>query len=142
MIILTALLLAAQPAARPRAPVRSRAAATSVKPTSDWLQGLWVAQDQAGPELEGCADWTALFFQADGQYLQGEVTGRWKLEGASLKRQPFTYAEGGGDEERPTRAGQVSRVVRVSQDKLREIGPDGKARLYLRCPKPETPVAR
>ena len=142
MIILTALLLAAQPVTRSRAPARPRSAQTAVAPTSAWLQGLWVAEQDQGEAMEGCASWTALFFQADGQYLHGETTGRWSLQGNRLKRQPVSYAEGGGDEERPNGTGHVSRIVRVSADRLRDIAADGKTTLYLRCPTPETPVAR
>lgn len=146
MIILTALLLAAQPAtpARPGPRKRRPAAASVVKspPTSDWLKGLWVAEADKGEAMEGCADWTALFFQADGHYLQGQATGRWTLEGDRLIRQQFAEVEGGGDEEQPADEGVPSRVARLAEDRLRLSAPDGKATLYLRCPTPETPVAR
>lgn len=144
MILLSALLLAAQPVTKPKSPVRAHrpAAVALVPPSPDWLKGLWVADQNKGKAMEGCADWQAVFFQADGRYLHGDFTGRWLLEGDRLKRQQFVYAEGGGDEEEDVGEAQVSRITRVAQDKLREVGADGKATLYLRCPMPETPVAR
>lgn len=142
MILLTAFLLAAQPASKPRPAVSSRraTAVAAARPTADWLKGLWVAEQDKGVDMEGCASWTALFFQADGQYLHGEVTGRWALAGNKLARQEIAYAEGGGDEEQVVDE-RLSRIVRLSNDRLREVGADGKATVYLRCPAPETPNA-
>ncbi|WP_344706110.1 hypothetical protein [Sphingomonas swuensis] len=99
-----------------------------------------MADTDKGEQMEGCASWQALFYQADGQYLQGEVTGRWSLDGTTLERHQIAYAEGGGDEEQVT-GEEVRRVERVSADRMREVGPDKKSTLYLRCPLPETPVA-
>lgn len=140
MILLSALLLAAQPAAKRPRPVR-RAPVTLVQPTSDWLKGLWVADLDKGQQMEGCASWMALFFQADGHYLHGDDTGRWELTGTSLVQRTFGVAEGGGDES-SLGPDEVSRVERVSANRLRLVRPDGKGTLYLRCPMPETPVAR
>ena len=140
MIFLSALLLAAQPAAKRPRPVR-RAPAALVQPTRDWLHGLWVADSDKGQEMEGCASWMALFFQADGHYLHGDDTGRWELAGTRLTRRTFGIAEGGGDEA-SLGPDQVSRVERLSADRLRVIAGDGRGTLYLRCPSPETPVAR
>ena len=145
MILLSALLLAAQPVTRPKPssrPRRPAAAVVTAAPDAEWLKGLWVADANKGEAMEGCADWQAIFFQADGRYLDGDATGRWSLDGNRLKRQQFVYAEGGGDEEADVGEAQVTRIVRVAQDKLREIGADGKPTLYVRCPMPETPVAR
>lgn len=144
MILLSALLLAAQPATAPRKAVRARrpAAVATVRPTSDWLKGLWIAEGQQGQEMEGCADWSAVFYQADGHYLHGDVTGRWSLQGDKLQLQQTTFIEGGGDEGAEVGDAVTNRVVRLGKDRLKLVGPDQKATLYLRCPKPETPVAR
>jgi hypothetical protein len=148
MIILTALMLAAQPAPRPRAPVAVRrpAATFAARPTADWLSGLWVSDAKKGAEMEGCADWTAVFYQSDGHLVSGELAGRWKLVGDRVHRQKISFndraAEGGGDEGVIEGPEEIARIVRLSDDRFREIGADGKATLYLRCPKPETPVAR
>lgn len=144
MIILTALMLAAAPAHHGKAPAKARPAATrvaTVAPSEDWLRGLWVSDQDKGDQMEGCAAFTALFFQSDGHYLHGEAMGEWAVRNGQLVQQPTAYAEGGGDEEK---AGEpvASKLVRLSEDRMRIVPALGPSTLYLRCPKPETPVAR
>jgi len=101
-----------------------------------------VAEADKGLQMEGCASWMAVFYQSDGHYLHGETTGRWKLAGNRLEKRKLVYAEGGGDEEQEAEAADTAKIVRLSDNRLREVGSDGQATTYLRCPKPETPVAR
>lgn len=145
MMLLTALLLAAQPATKNRPPVRARRPAASVTapPSADWLMGLWVADSAKGEQMEGCAEWTALFFQADGHYLHGQATGQWSVEGPRLVQKEITFTqEGGGDEEESVGDPVTSRILRLSNDRMRLVDDTGRGTLYLRCPKPETPLAR
>ena len=122
MILLAALLMvAAQP----------RAAAKVVPPDAEWLTGIWIEKD-ATRSLDRCASWDAVGFYADGSVSQFDWDGRWRLEGNRLIEEPREDAE-------PRRL--VSRVVRVGPNELKRIGPDGKAVVILRCPKPETPSA-
>jgi hypothetical protein len=143
MIILSALLLAAAPASKPHAPVRPRpVAAKAVAPSSDWLGGLWIADRDKGEQMEGCAGWDAVFFQADGHYLHNEMSGQWSIDGDRLMVQRLQTLEGGGDEDEKVGDPLTSRVLRLSDDRMRLIDGKGQSTLYLRCPKPETPVAR
>jgi hypothetical protein len=128
MIALAALFVAAQPVA--------------AKPSAEWLSGLWVEQKKAGSQdLEKCASWDALFYRGDNTFGHGEREGYWLLRGNKVYQ--FDRLPDGEAEEEvlaaATDGGAV--VVRLGRDRMRKLLPGGKSVTFLRCPKPETPVA-
>jgi hypothetical protein len=131
-MILSALLLAlAAPQKRP------------TPPTSDWMVGVWVEQDPGERDLGKCASWLPVSYQEDGSYSQWEVDGRWTLKGDQLTETPTAFTEAVEPDKETLGRPIVSRIVRVGPDELKRIDPgSGKAFTMLRCPKPETPVAR
>lgn len=128
MIALVAALLLAAPAA-------------PAKPDAEWLTGLWVEQKPGAQGLEECASWDALFYRADGTFGHGEREGSWELTGNRLVEQPFIPGSLEDPSLSPAGLPSVLRVVRLGRDRMRRTAPNGKAATFLRCPKPETPVA-
>jgi hypothetical protein len=130
-MILAALLLAIAP--QPR----------TEPPTSNWLVGVWVEQDEGERDLNKCASWLPVSYQEDGKYSQWEVDGRWTLKGSELTEVPTAFTEAVEPDDETLGKPIVSRIVRVGPDELKRIDPaNGKAFTMLRCPKPETPVAQ
>lgn len=142
MIAVAALLLAVQPqTAKPA--VRPRAArVTAAKPDPEWLTGLWV--EQTNPpvrNLDGCASWSALFYRADSTFAHGEREGFWVLRDNrvyELDQSPDRVPV----DELLSSTKDSAQVVRLGPDRMRKVPASGKSVTFLRCPKPETPVAR
>ncbi|WP_205480987.1 hypothetical protein [Sphingomonas arenae] len=127
MIAVAALLLAAQPQA--------------AKPSTEWLTGLWVEQaDPKRRSLDGCASWSALFYRADSTFSHGDREGYWVLRDNrvyELDRSPDRVPV----DELLSASEDSAQVVRLAADRMRKVLPGGKSVTFLRCPKPETPVA-
>lgn len=143
MITLAALLLAPQPQpAKPR--TRSAAARpVAAKPSAEWLKGLWVEHKGSGrPDLSGCASWSALFYRADGTFTHDLHEGVWELKGDKLTQTYFVAESMSDPSLSPWSTPTTSRITRLGRDRMSKAAGKEAARIFARCPKPETPSAR
>ena len=108
-----------------------------VVPTREWLVGIWLAQKQGERSLLACASGLPIAYRADGTYGTWEWDGIWRLDGDRLIETATIDNEMIPPEEVPLGTNHVSRIVRVADDEMLQIHPNGTRVTHLRCPEPE-----
>lgn len=131
-IALVALaLLSACSTSRPPVAPPGEAQRPPTAPTA-WLVGGWVVAEDGSHDRSACDGDSGVVYRADGSFETLEQSGRWTLDGNTLR----TRIEASDDNSAAIGKTETARIEAAGADEARLHYADGDEATLLRCPNP------